>query len=118
MTYCLKRDFALVMETDTPKESFGPAFAPNACRRMSVQHGPHSTTVGNAQKKSITISNQYIYDHMGRKLETWEQITNGSSTPDTRTLLSSLDYNEIGQVMTKNLNSTDSRSVSILLLMM
>jgi len=45
---------------------------------------------------------------MGRKLESWEQIQNGSSTPDTRTLLSSLDYNEIGQVMTKNLNSTDS----------
>jgi len=56
----------------------------------------------------VTISNQYIYDHMGRKLESWEQITNGSSTPDTRTLISAIDYNEIGQMMTKNLNSTDS----------
>jgi len=45
---------------------------------------------------------------MGRKLESWEQITNGSSTPDTRTLISAIDYNEIGQMMTKNLNSTDS----------
>ncbi len=56
----------------------------------------------------VTIANTYIYDHMGRKLKTWEQITNGSSAPTTKTLISQIDYNEIGQVLTKHLHSTDS----------
>ena len=45
---------------------------------------------------------------MGRKLKSWEQITNGNSTPTTKTLLSQVVYNETGQVMTKQLHSTDS----------
>jgi len=45
---------------------------------------------------------------MDRKPKTWEQITNGSSTPTTRTLISQLTYNETGQLITKQLNSTDS----------
>ncbi|SHN30205.1 DUF6443 domain-containing protein, partial [Mucilaginibacter sp. OK098] len=56
----------------------------------------------------LTITNTYIYDHVGRKLKSWEQIQNGSSTPTTKTLLSKTDYNEIGQVKTKMLHSTDS----------
>jgi RHS repeat-associated protein len=56
----------------------------------------------------LTIANRYIYDHMGRKLKTWEQITNGNQTADTRTLISKIDYNEIGQVLTMHLHSTDS----------
>jgi len=56
----------------------------------------------------LTITNTYLYDHAGRKLKTWEQIQNGASTPTTKTLLSKIDYNEIGQVKTKNLHSTDS----------
>ncbi|WP_211360847.1 DUF6443 domain-containing protein [Mucilaginibacter frigoritolerans] len=55
----------------------------------------------------ITTSNQYIYDHTGRKLKTWEQITNGT-TPTPRTLLSQVVYNELGQVVTKQLHSIDS----------
>jgi RHS repeat-associated protein len=58
----------------------------------------------------VTIANTYMYDHMGRKLKSWEQITNGSSSPTTRTLLSKTDYNEIGQLVTKRLHSTDSTS--------
>ena len=58
---------------------------------------------------SVTIVNQYIYDHMGRKLKTWEQITNGT-TATTKTLLSKIEYNEIGQVLNKRLHSTDSIS--------
>lgn len=46
------------------------------------------------------------YDHVGRKLKTWEQIQNGTSTPTTKTLISKVDYNEIGQVKTKNLHAT------------
>jgi len=56
----------------------------------------------------VTIANTIIYDNMGRKLKTWEQITNGSNSPTTKTLISQIDYNEIGQVMTKHLQSTDS----------
>ena len=56
----------------------------------------------------VTIANTYIYDHMGRKLKTWEQITNGTVTPTTKTLISQIDYNEIGQVQTKHLQSIDS----------
>lgn len=55
----------------------------------------------------MTIDNTYICDHTGRKLKTWEQITNGT-TATTRTLLSKIDYNELSQVLTKHLHSTDS----------
>lgn len=56
----------------------------------------------------LTIANRYIYDHIGRKVKTWEQITNLNNAPTTRTLQSQADYNEIGQVMYKHLHSTDS----------
>lgn len=56
----------------------------------------------------VTVANTYIYDHAGRKLKTWEQITNGNSTPTTKTVISKIDYNEIGQLMTRHLHSTDS----------
>lgn len=58
----------------------------------------------------LTIANQFIYDHMGRKLETWEQITNGNNTPNpsSRFLISKVDLNEIGQLSIKHLHSTDS----------
>lgn len=45
---------------------------------------------------------------MGRKVKTWEQITNGGQTADTRTLISQMDYNETGQLWKKHLHSTDS----------
>jgi RHS repeat-associated protein len=56
----------------------------------------------------VTVANTYLYDHVGRKLKTWEQITNGNSAPTTKTLISKIEYNEIGQVLTKHLHSTDS----------
>lgn len=55
----------------------------------------------------VTIANTYLYDHRGRKLKTWELITNGT-TPTTKTLISKIDYNEIVQVLNKHLHSTDS----------
>ncbi|BAU53127.1 DUF6443 domain-containing protein [Mucilaginibacter gotjawali] len=62
----------------------------------------------NASYPVVTIANTYLYDHAGRKLKTWEQITKGNSTPTTKTLLSKIIYNEMGQVMNKYLHSTDS----------
>jgi len=29
----------------------------------------------------VTIANSYIYDHEGRKLKSWELITNGTTPP-------------------------------------
>jgi RHS repeat-associated protein len=48
----------------------------------------------------VTIGNTYVYDHMGRKTQTLEQINGGSIV-----LLSQNDYNEIGQVQAKHLHS-------------
>lgn len=56
----------------------------------------------------LTINNKYLYDHVGRKIKTWEQFINNAVAPDLWTLLSKVDYNEIGQVWKKNLHSTDS----------
>jgi RHS repeat-associated protein len=50
----------------------------------------------------VTIANTYVYDHMARKLQTWEQISGG-----TNVLLSDLAYNETGQLMTKNLHGAN-----------
>jgi len=51
------------------------------------------------QIKSVTILNSYTYDHMGRKIQSKEQINGGANI-----VLSQLDYNEIGQVQTKHLH--------------
>ncbi|MDB5146205.1 MAG: wapA 1, partial [Mucilaginibacter sp.] len=79
----------------------------NAVTTTTRQH--YTKNAGNtAAALGVTISNRYIYDHMGRKLKTWQQLQNGTQTADTRTLISKIDYNEVGQVLTKHLHSTDS----------
>lgn len=65
-------------------------------------------TSSSATVPFVTVNDQYIYDHMGRKIKTWKQITNGDQAADTRTLISQLDYNEVGQLWKKHLHSTDS----------
>jgi RHS repeat-associated protein len=60
----------------------------------------HYKNVSNAAVLGTTIVNNYTYDHMGRKTQTKEQIDNGDQV-----LLSQTDYNEIGQVTAKHLNS-------------
>lgn len=50
-----------------------------------------------------TIANKYEYDHMGRKLATLEQINTGPEV-----VLSKLSYNEIGQLLKKELHSIDN----------
>ncbi|HEY8782402.1 MAG TPA: DUF6443 domain-containing protein, partial [Mucilaginibacter sp.] len=56
----------------------------------------------------VTVFNKVIYDWVGRKLKSWGQITNGSSTADTLRLISQTSYNEIGQLKYKKLHSKDS----------
>jgi len=62
----------------------------------------YNTTTTNASNPIVTIANTYLYDHEGRKKQTTEQITGGLSV-----LLVDDEYNEIGQLMTKNLHSTN-----------
>jgi RHS repeat-associated protein len=56
----------------------------------------------------LTVFNRYLYDHVGRKIKTWQQMQNGAMAADTMTLLLKLDYNEIGQLYIKHLHSKDS----------
>lgn len=53
--------------------------------------------------QTTTIANSYEYDQMGRKYQTRESI-NGA--PEI--ILSELHYNEIGQLITKNLHSANN----------
>ena len=39
----------------------------------------------------VTVYNKYIYDWVGRKQKTWEQLTNGNSTPDTMRLITKVN---------------------------
>jgi RHS repeat-associated protein len=59
------------------------------------------THTGNNQSTTITVN--YIYDHVGRKRQTLEQINTG-----TNVLLSQIDYNDIGQQYIKHLHSTNN----------
>jgi len=63
--------------------------------------------IANTAIPLLTITNTYTYDHVGRKIRTWEQIQNTNLTADTKTLVSKLAYNEMGQVATNYLHSTD-----------
>ncbi|MBB6500929.1 DUF6443 domain-containing protein [Pedobacter cryoconitis] len=63
----------------------------------------HHNATNSASPAVITIANSYVYDHMGRKRQTFEQI-NG----DNNVLLSQNDYNEIGQKLNKHLHSVDN----------
>jgi RHS repeat-associated protein len=50
---------------------------------------------------TLNVANEYVYDHMGRKRQTWSNINNGP----TPVLLSQTDYNEVGQLLNKHLHS-------------
>jgi RHS repeat-associated protein len=56
----------------------------------------HTGTLGNA----VTVATHYTYDHMGRKLQSWQKMDSG-----TDVLVSSLEYNEIGQLKTRQLGN-------------
>ncbi|MDQ0638344.1 RHS repeat-associated protein [Pedobacter sp. W3I1] len=62
---------------------------------------------GNQQMR-LSIKNRYIYDHTGRKIKTWQKMTNGGQASDIEVLISKMDYNELGQLKKRNLHSTDS----------
>lgn len=51
----------------------------------------------------VTVANNYTYDHVGRKLQTQQQINSG-----TNTILSQVAYNEVGQLQNKQLHKTST----------
>jgi RHS repeat-associated protein len=71
------------------------------------KHYIYNTSTGASDLK-LTIDNRYIYDHMGRSIKNWQTITNAGSASNARTLISKKTYNQIGQLWTKQLHSTDS----------
>jgi len=50
-----------------------------------------------------TVTTSYQYDHIGRKIATLQKINNQALV-----VLSKLDYNEVGQLLSKNLHSVDN----------
>jgi RHS repeat-associated protein len=65
-----------------------------------VQVGIVNPKVGGGDK--------YYYDHMGRLTQTYKVIWDESLQQPSGTLLSQLDYNEIGQVKTKHLHQNSN----------
>lgn len=63
----------------------------------------HYTNSSGTPVLAVTVADSLVYDHMGRKRQTWEQINGG-----TNVLLSQNDYNEVGQALAKHLHSENS----------
>jgi RHS repeat-associated protein len=61
-----------------------------------------------AGSQSMAVSTNYQYDHMGRKTRISEAISIGTNPAPVPTIIAQLDYNEIGQLKTKHLHSTNS----------
>jgi hypothetical protein len=61
-------------------------------------------TSANAVTASVTITNSWAYDHMGRKTTSSQQLKNGSGAADDKVLLAESGYNEIGQLSSKDLH--------------
>lgn len=62
-------------------------------------------TTSSGSSPALMIANTCVYDHMGRKLQSWEQINGGANT-----IISQEDYNEVGQLKTKHLHSINNGS--------
>ncbi|MEH3111711.1 DUF6443 domain-containing protein [Pedobacter terrae] len=69
----------------------------------SLNASTRTHTVGSTV---TTIANRYEYDHLGRKIATFENINNQGEIA-----LSHLEYNEIGQLSKKNLHN-DSQATT------
>jgi RHS repeat-associated protein len=58
-----------------------------------------------AGTETLKIFNEYTYDHRGRKIDSWQTMNTG-----TRTLLSRLEYDDLGRLYKKNQHSTSGTS--------
>lgn len=57
-----------------------------------------------AGAQALVTSVSYTYDHMGRKTKTIEAVASGTAPLPVPTVLSALDYNEIGQLYKRKLH--------------
>jgi len=60
----------------------------------------HYNSISGTATPAVTLSNTYLYDHIGRKIKTKEKINS-----DAEVILDQLDYNEIGQLTNKHLGN-------------
>jgi RHS repeat-associated protein len=63
----------------------------------------HYTDNSGTPSLALTVRDSLVYDHMGRKRQTWSAIN--SPTP---VLLAQTDYNEVGQALNKHLHSENN----------
>jgi RHS repeat-associated protein len=69
----------------------------------------YSTNIpGTATILGVTVNNKTTYDHLGRPLNSWQQLKKGTVGADSLYLVSAKVYNEIGQLWQKKLHTTDS----------
>ncbi|HTK21030.1 MAG TPA: DUF6443 domain-containing protein, partial [Mucilaginibacter sp.] len=73
----------------------------------------NSTRIHTSTSDNVTIANRYEYDHMGRKLRTYQR-TGPNNSSNSEIMLSELLYNDIGQLIDKRLHSASSVSNSYL----
>ncbi|WP_214225834.1 DUF6443 domain-containing protein [Pedobacter sp. B4-66] len=60
-----------------------------------------------AGAEKLNVSNRFTYDHMGRLKDTYQKTGDVAATPNAEILLSRNTYNEIGQLSSKGLHSTN-----------
>lgn len=57
--------------------------------------------------EKLNASNRFVYDHMGRLKDTYQKTGDVAATTNAEILLSRNNYNEIGQLSSKGLHSTN-----------
>ncbi|MBW4890149.1 RHS repeat-associated core domain-containing protein [Mucilaginibacter sp. HMF5004] len=74
----------------------------NAVTASTRNH--YTATAGSSP--AVTIANTFVYDHVGQKRQSFENINSTANA----TLISQVDLNETGQAYQKHLHSTDNGS--------
>ncbi|QHS56491.1 RHS repeat-associated core domain-containing protein [Mucilaginibacter sp. 14171R-50] len=62
-------------------------------------------TAGTAATLAVTVYDSYTYDHMGRKVRSYNQLRHEALTAQAKVALNRFYYNGIGQVIQKGLHS-------------
>jgi RHS repeat-associated protein len=65
---------------------------------------------GTAATLSLTSTDLYTYDHMGRKLKSYNTLKDGANAAQAQVLVAQSNYNELGQLKQKGLHSLNGTS--------
>ena len=76
---------------------------------LKSRHVHYSDDTGN---DSLVLWSTFTYDHAGRLLKEYKEIE--GDTGNEKVLLAKNDYNELGELMTKNLHATNSQETNYL----